>query len=77
MRAVCLSSDQLRLLVGTQTCEVLEFTLPNSCTFSTLDAAAVPADKIHADQLVCGHFKDEVWGLAVKPLTTEDEGLIL
>jgi microtubule-associated protein-like 6 len=71
VRAVALSQDGTRLVVGTQTCEILEFVLPNRVAFHSLDAAAVNPAGISAAQLVCGHFKDEVWGLAVCPVAPE------
>ena len=67
VRAVALSEDRTRLLVGTQTCEVLEYVLPDRLAFTSLDAAAVNPAAIAVSQLVCGHFRHEVWGLAVRP----------
>lgn len=73
VRAVTLSPDFRRLLVGTQTCEILEYTLPGNGSFATLDAAVAAAHAV-ATQVVCGHFKDEVWGLAIRPVTPEGGG---
>lgn len=73
IRAVALSEDGTRLLVGTLSCEILEYVLPERLSFAVLDAAAVKASSISAAQLVGGHFKDEVWGLAVRP-TLPDSG---
>lgn len=73
VRAVALSADGTRLLVGTQTCEILEYVLPDQASFATMDAA-VQSAKAQATQIVCGHFKDEVWGLAVRPLAPGDTG---
>ena len=52
-RAVCVSENMKKLLIGTQRCSILEIELPSTGeSFNTL---------------VSGHFKDEVWGLAVRP----------
>ena len=67
IRAVALSEDFTRLLVGTQTCEILEYVLPDHMSFADPDAAAVKSSSISSAQVVGGHFKDEVWGLAVRP----------
>ena len=55
-RAVCISENSQKLLVGTQRCSILEIDI------SSNDSTGEPFNT-----LVSGHFKDEVWGLAVRP----------
>lgn len=67
IRALAFNSDLKKLLVGTDTCEVIEFELPKYESFLN-DPTSIPIPK----QLVYGHFKDEVWGLAIRPTTEEN-----
>lgn len=63
IRSVCLSPDGRRIAVGTQTCEIVEFTKESNVPF-----VENPTDtNIKAFSIVVGHFKDELWGLAVRP----------
>ena len=57
VRSACLSADGSRLLVGTQHCDIVE-------TPIDLDSFTVLRE---GQQLVNGHFKDELWGLSVRP----------
>ena len=72
IRALSLSPDGKKLLVGTISCELLEFSLAELAPGGLPDLlredpakpkAALPAGAA----LVSGHFKDELWGLAVRP----------
>lgn len=67
IRSVCLSSDYKRVLVGTQTCEILEFELKSGASF--IDESKILIDSTHIipSTVVIGHWKDELWGLAVRP----------
>lgn len=69
VRALCLSPDNTRLLVGTQTCEIIEYTL-SAGTFASLSAKA--AATVVPKNLVIGHFHEEVWALAVRPITEQN-----
>ncbi len=63
IRAVCVSENMKKLLVGTQHCSILELPLDeNVSQLATNNSKGDP----HI-VLVSGHFKDEVWGLAVRP----------
>lgn len=57
IRSACLSSDGRKLLVGTQTCDIIETDIEPD-TFVA---------KGSGRPLNNGHFKDELWGLAVRP----------
>lgn len=52
VRSVCLSVDGKKVLVGTQSCEILEYTLPNSQQFTVAENPVV-----EAKSLVIGHYK--------------------
>jgi WD40 repeat protein len=115
IRSVCMSPDQTRVLVGTQTCELLDigitgispaklpvsdvelFCVTNAivCGRSSTSPVHIPAAHttvpvtvtatgaavagattasaagIVGRALVVGHFKDELWGLAVNPVSVE------
>jgi WD40 repeat protein len=73
VRAVALSEDCTKLVVGTSTCEVLQFSLPGGASFAETEAAAVAPGHIAARALVCGHFEAEVWGLAVRPTLPREQ----
>ena len=65
LRAVCWTpgdSHSLgRVILGTQNCCILEYSLSGTAT-------AVTGELLHRGALISGHFKDELWGLAVCPL---------
>ena len=55
IRAVCMSVDKKKILVGTQACSILETSIEKE------------SNDNNPVELVIGHFKEEVWGLAVRP----------
>lgn len=65
IRSIAASLDNTKLLIGTQKCEIVEvdadvaFSRPGSTASSLSEPPALP--------LVAGHFKDEVWGLSIRP----------
>jgi len=63
VRAVCLSGDGRQILVGTQECEIAVFSLPNNGKFTEAASEVEP----QRQTLVKGHWKGELWGLAVRP----------
>ena len=68
IRSVCMSPSGNRLLVGTQGCEIVEYDLPPG--FRGLKKTTDLKSPLAIDQkrvVVSGHFKDELWGLAVRP----------
>ena len=72
IRSVCVSSDGKKLLVGTIASEVCEFNLegaaPGGLTELLVEDPAKAKQALPAaSALVNGHFKDELWGLAVRP----------
>jgi echinoderm microtubule-associated protein-like 6 len=56
IRSICMLSD--RLLVGTLSCEIIEYKLGSPGT-----------QQLQGEVLNAGHFKNELWGLAVRPLS--------
>jgi len=66
IRSVAASLDNSKLIIGTQRCEIVEvefeaaFGMPGKAGDSSLQEPS-------SLSLVAGHFKDEVWGLAVRP----------
>lgn len=69
IRAVCMSANKNRIAVGTQGCEILEFSYTSRRSFEEV-LSPLPTD-IKSEQVVVGHFKDELWGLCVRPTTIE------
>ncbi|KAJ1442983.1 hypothetical protein B484DRAFT_389717, partial [Ochromonadaceae sp. CCMP2298] len=67
VRALAMSDDLSRLLVGTQTCEVLEYVLCRGGSFARTDNLSLRAQDFDSSRVVSGHCRDEVWGLAVCP----------
>ena len=61
VRSVCLSGDGSKCLVGTQSCEIIEYAVDTALTDGK---AHVLPSKV----LLCGHFKDELWGLGIRPM---------
>lgn len=59
VRAVCLSSDSKKLVVGSQTCEILAYSCDTFAEKST--------SKIVVNIVQSGHYKDELWGIDVCP----------
>lgn len=75
VRSVCISQDGKKAIIGTQTCEVLEYVLPAATGFwtnTTGNTSSKSTVKVHPTGtiLLQGHFKDEVWGLSVCPSAT-------
>jgi len=76
VRAVSVSADGGRVLAGTQTCSILQWKIPEKFAQSS------HTDSTNKEEvLVVGHFKDEVWGLAVRPsvgqyCTAGDDGYL-
>ena len=70
IRSLCVSmsadqtQQQPRLLIGTSQCEVTQFKFK--------DSSMKEIDRESKIVMVNGHFRDELWGLAVRPLSTED-----
>jgi microtubule-associated protein-like 6 len=67
VRSVCLSEDATKILVGTRGCEIFEIsattgTNTNMPPDQTADVGSV---------LVSGHYRDELWGLAIHPSKPE------
>ena len=58
-----MSENMKKLLVGTQHCSILELALDESASQLAANNSTVDPPIV----LVSGHFKDEVWGLAVRP----------
>ena len=70
IRAVCLSPNMKRLAVGTQACEVIEFIRNDTEKDFSQPGSGDPRSVgllVSGRQLVTGHFKGELWGLAVRP----------
>jgi WD40 repeat protein len=69
LRAVAVSSDGSKCVVGTVNCELIEFTRKDGKPFLAVEAAAVviPEADLVARPLLSAHYKDELWGLAVMP----------
>jgi hypothetical protein len=84
VRAAYLSSDKESIVIGTQACEIAEIKplcggqittlgesrqgFPCHTNVSGLSVALEPVE-VARKSLVVGHFKDELWGLAVRPTT--------
>jgi len=67
VRAVCMSSDAAKILVGTEGSEIFEFDAridPEAPTFGK---------NVNEDRgaLISGHCRDELWGLAMHPTKAE------
>ena len=58
IRSVCLNSAMNKLLLGTEGSEIFELDV-ETC------------QDLHHGPLVCGHYKDELWGLAESPVKRE------
>lgn len=67
VRSVAISADKARILVGTLSCEVVEFVAEAGCNFATRGDVG----STQWDRLVAGHFEGELWGLAVRPNTDQ------
>lgn len=72
IRSVCLDPTNTKVLVGTQTCEIIECKM-DSTKFvpKTLPEENIQ-QYVRGTCLLSGHYKDEVWGLAVRPVTAEN-----
>lgn len=69
IRSVCLNATGTKCLMGTQFCEIIEVVHNEGKPFTQLLDASVryPETALTTTALVNGHFKDELWGLAVRP----------
>lgn len=88
LRSVCMSQDGTKLLVGTAACEILELTsssgelIPagepdagvSKALWKTKYASAEMQAKVSEEILVTGHYKEELWGLAIRPATADQTG---
>ena len=72
LRSVCLSHDKKNILVGTQTCEILQFNKKNNKTFCQAEANSLSENDLILKSMASGHFKNELWGLATRPETHYD-----
>ena len=72
LRSLCLSYDKKHILVGTQTCEILEFSRRNNNNFCQAEVKSLTDNDLIMNSMVSGHFKNELWGLAVRPETYQD-----
>ncbi len=74
IRSICLSEDMKKCLVGTQASEIIEYTLTtNNGNFFDMP---VKQDLVSSKIILCGHYKDELWGLGIRPrgrLDTSDD----
>jgi WD40 repeat protein len=62
IRSVCMDRNGQKMLIGTQQCEIAEVVLPASVR------RASDVQAVEGRVMVQGHFKDELWGLAVNPV---------
>ena len=83
IRSVCLSKDGKTLLVGTRGAEILEIDYSKEIdTSKELDTSKeIDYSKEIVKVITRGHFKDEVWGLAVEEgsnfyVTAGDDGYV-
>jgi len=67
VRSVCLSGNGTKCLVGTQSCEIIEYTLKSGAAFGNSQEGDTEA-ACDAKMLLCGHFKEELWGLGIRPM---------
>ena len=69
VRSVCMSVDSTKVLIGTQTCEIIEVTRtePKSRFDDTNTSTAAAELLVHGRRVLNGHFAGELWGLAVRP----------
>lgn len=65
-----ISSGATKMLVGTQNCELIQYSVD-------LNSKVVEQTEDSSQIMVSGHFLDEIWGLAVRPITEQnvDEGV--
>eukprot|EP01040_Poterioochromonas_malhamensis_P009806 gene9806-10650_t len=68
IRALDLSSDGARILVGSQSCEILEYRREDLSAFLSTDRK-ISATDLKSTLFVTGHHQGEVWGLARRPIT--------
>jgi WD40 repeat protein len=65
IRSLAINHDLNSIIIGTQTCEILEYRIvPPSSSFKKI------TDKTDFQKtlLTCGHYQGEVWGLSVRPI---------
>ena len=58
VRSVCWKPEEAKLLVGTMASEIYEFSSTDS-------------ENLHGGPLISGHYKEELWGLAIHPSRAE------
>lgn len=74
IRSVCFDPTFTKILVGTQTCEIIECAFPaGSFLPDAIRAKIGTVMTYNPSNLVSGHFKDEVWGLSIRPVTNENK----
>ena len=64
-----------KVLIGTLSCEILEFKISPSLQSPSTITTTINSNNINISKgelLICGHYKDEVWGLATRPITEEN-----
>lgn len=65
-----------KIIIGTQRCEIIEYTNQNDINSSIIniknnDSVDI-TDKVQGTLLVNGHFKDELWGIDVKKAINDE-----
>jgi WD40 repeat protein len=70
VRALSISPDGSKLLVGSQRCDIVEYQLPPDLI--TNKGKVSTAAMVSSQVLTSGHFQGEVWGLAVRPVTVQN-----
>jgi hypothetical protein len=78
IRSLDVSSDSLKLLIGTQYCEIVEFIIKDkSFSFETIFAGEqkgfTKREQLMIPRLLASsHYSGEVWGLAVRPINEQN-----
>eukprot|EP01038_Epipyxis_sp_PR26KG_P010144 gene10144-13646_t len=75
VRSVCLSSDGTKVLVGTQNCEIIEFEMTGSDK-SFKSKHSLNRSDLKSSSIIGGHFKDELWGLSIRPVTEQNKHIV-
>ena len=68
VRAIAIDNTFRHLLVGTHHCELIEYEFTD-CLNISFPRGSFGGNLRRSEVLVSGHFQDEVWGLAVRPIT--------
>jgi microtubule-associated protein-like 6 len=86
IRSVCISSDSSKILVGTAACEIVEIHATSKTPFAyagkttsrememksnALIKNSLEPEKMKEDVMIVGHYKHELWGLAIRPSTPD------